>query len=76
MRGERKEKYSCALADVFSLFTVLKSGASYKRIEAASDSSSLGEKLLMKRYNIKGVTLHVRLQERSSKLIRQPADAN
>ncbi len=43
------------LASVFTIFTVLKSGASYNRLESTSDS--LGEKLLMKPHNIQVLTL-------------------
>ena len=49
---EEKKKIPSLLAGVFALFTVLKSGASYNRIEAAAGSSNLGEKLLMKPHNI------------------------
>ncbi|CAJ1966717.1 unnamed protein product [Cylindrotheca closterium] len=45
------------LAGVFALFTVLKSGEAYNRIESSSESSELGEKLLMKPHNIQVLTL-------------------
>jgi hypothetical protein len=45
------------LAGVFSLLTVVKSGASYNRIEEATGSSDLGEKLLMKPHNIQVLSL-------------------
>mmetsp|Transcript_643 Transcript_643/g.1274 ORF Transcript_643/g.1274 Transcript_643/m.1274 type:complete len:2485 (-) Transcript_643:1939-9393(-) len=58
MWGEKDQKnIPVLLAGVFSLFTVLKSGASFNRIEAAEGSSSLGEKLLMKPHNIQVLTL-------------------
>ena len=47
-----KQKLPALLAGVFSLFTVLKSGASYNRLEAAAGPSNLGENLLMKPHNI------------------------
>lgn len=53
-----KQNIPYLLASVFALFTVLKSGASYNRIEtAAAGSSELGEKLLMKPHNIQVLTL-------------------
>ena len=54
---ELKKEIPTLLASVFALFTVLKSGASYNRIEAAAGSSTLGEKLLMKPHNIQVLTL-------------------
>ncbi|KAL7552125.1 hypothetical protein ACHAWF_015342 [Thalassiosira exigua] len=54
---KEKETIPILLAGVFSLFTVLKSGASYNRIESAAGSPSLGEKLLMKPHNIQVLTL-------------------
>jgi hypothetical protein len=47
-----KQQIPALLASVFALFTVLKSGASYNRIESAGGSSDLGVKLLMKPHNI------------------------
>ncbi|KAL7554369.1 hypothetical protein ACHAWF_017810 [Thalassiosira exigua] len=52
-----KQKIPVLLAGIFSLFTVLKSGASYNRIEEAAGSSDLGEKLLMKPHNIQVLSL-------------------
>ncbi|KAL7535461.1 hypothetical protein ACHAXR_006501 [Thalassiosira sp. AJA248-18] len=54
---EEKKNIPLLLAGVFALFTVLKSGASYNRIEAAAGSSNLGEKLLMKPHNIQVLTV-------------------
>jgi hypothetical protein len=48
------------LAGVFTVFTVLKSGSSYNRIEAAAaaaGASEIGEKLLKKPHNIQVLTL-------------------
>jgi hypothetical protein len=45
------------LAGVFALFTVLKSGASYNRLESSAETSEIGEKLLMKPHNIQVLTL-------------------
>jgi hypothetical protein len=46
------------LAGVFTVFTVLKSGSSYNRIEAAAAADSeIGEKLLKKPHNIQVLTL-------------------
>lgn len=47
-----KKKVPILLASVFAMFTVLKSGESYNRIEIAGGSSELGLKLLMKPHNI------------------------
>jgi DnaJ-domain-containing protein 1 len=47
-----KDQIPTLLASLFALFTVLKSGASYNRIESESGSSELGSKLLMKPHNI------------------------
>ena len=52
-----KAKIPAILAGVFSLLTVVKSGASYNRIEEATGSSKLGEKLLMKPHNIQVLSL-------------------
>jgi energy-coupling factor transporter ATP-binding protein EcfA2 len=49
---ELKKQIPVLLASVFALFTVLKSGASYNRIESAGGASDLGAKLLMKPHNI------------------------
>lgn len=49
---ELKGQIPALLASVFALFTVLKSGASYNRIESAGGGSVLGIKLLMKPHNI------------------------
>ena len=49
---ELKGQIPALLASVFALFTVLKSGASYNRIESAGGGSDLGIKLLMKPHNI------------------------
>eukprot|EP00980_Cylindrotheca_fusiformis_P025927 scaffold14918_cov77-Cylindrotheca_fusiformis.AAC.1 len=45
------------LAGVFALFTVLKSGDSYNRLESSSEASEIGDKLLMKPHNIQVLTL-------------------
>ncbi|KAL3941493.1 MAG: hypothetical protein SGBAC_004162 [Bacillariaceae sp.] len=45
------------LAGIFALFTVLKSGDAYSRLESSSESSELGKKLLMKPHNIQVLTL-------------------
>jgi hypothetical protein len=47
------------LAGIFTVFTVLKSGSSYNRIEAtaAAGASEIGEKLLKKPHNIQVLTL-------------------
>ena len=47
-----REQIPHLLASVFALFTVLKSGASYNRIENAGGSSDLGAKLLMQPHSI------------------------
>ncbi len=47
-----KAKIPVQLAGVSSLLTIVKSGASYNRIEEAKGSLALGEKLLMKPHNI------------------------
>ena len=52
-----KQAIPLLLAGVFSLLTVVKSGASYNRIEEATGSSDKGEKLLMKPHNIQVLTL-------------------
>jgi hypothetical protein len=44
-------------AGVFALFTVLKSGESYNRLESSAEASEIGEKLLMKPHNIQVLTL-------------------
>ena len=41
----------------YPMFTVLKSGASYNRLEATAGPSSFGEKLLMKPHNIQVLTV-------------------
>ena len=56
-----KEKIPALLAGVFSLLTVVKSGASYNRIEEATGSSDFGEKLLLKPHNIQVLSLLVML---------------
>ena len=45
------------LAGVYTLFTVLTSGASYIRIESAGEASTICEKLLIKPHNIQVLTL-------------------
>jgi hypothetical protein len=52
-----KAKIPVLLAGVFSLLTIVKSGASYNRIEEANGSSDFGEKLLMKPHNIQVLTV-------------------
>jgi hypothetical protein len=52
-----KQSIPLLLAGVFSLLTVLKSGDSYNRIELATGSSEMGEKLLMKPHNIQVLSL-------------------
>ena len=54
---EEKKLIPVLLAGVFSLFTILKSGASFNRIEEAGGSSTFGEQLLMKPHNIQVLTL-------------------
>jgi len=54
---EEKKHIPVLLAGVFSLFTILKSGASFNRIEEAGGSSTFGEQLLMKPHNIQVLTL-------------------
>eukprot|EP00986_Skeletonema_menzelii_P006571 scaffold2497_cov117-Skeletonema_menzelii.AAC.6 len=54
---EEKKHIPSLLAGVFSLFTILKSGASFNRIEEAGGSSTFGEQLLMKPHNIQVLTL-------------------
>ena len=54
---EEKKHIPVLLAGVFSLFTILKSGASFNRIEETGGSSSFGEQLLMKPHNIQVLTL-------------------
>jgi hypothetical protein len=51
-----KSQLPTIIAGVFAVFTVLKSGASYNRIEAANDEN-FGQKLLMKPHNIQVLTL-------------------
>jgi len=55
--GAMNSTISNILAGVFALFTILKSGASYHRIETADGVSDLGNKLLMKPHNIQVLTL-------------------
>ncbi len=55
--SEEKKHIPVLLAGVFSLFTILKSGASFNRIEEAGGSSSFGDQLLMKPHNIQVLTL-------------------
>jgi len=45
------------LAGIFSLFTILKSGASYNRLVENAENTQLGQKLLMKPHNIQVLTL-------------------
>ena len=45
------------LAGVFALFTILKSGESYNRIQGSVDNQNIGDKLLMKPHNIQVLTL-------------------
>jgi len=45
------------LAGVFVLFTILKSGESFNRIETVAGTSGKGEKLLMKPHNIQVMTI-------------------
>jgi len=53
-----KKQIPCILAGVFTVFTVLKSGASYNRLESTADSGlDMGENLLMKPHNIQVLTL-------------------
>ena len=52
-----KQSIPLLLAGVFSLLMVLKSGASYNRIEEATGSLEMGEKLLMKPHNIQMLSL-------------------
>jgi len=54
---EEKKHIPVLLAGVFSLFTILKSGASFNRIEEAGGSSTFGDQLLMKPHNIQVLTL-------------------
>ena len=55
---EVKHQMPNILAGVFTVFTVLKSGQSYNRIEAAAaGASEIGEKLLKKPHNIQVLTL-------------------
>ena len=53
---ETKQKLPNLISGIFALFTVLKSGDSYNRIEEAPDSE-LKSKLLMKPHNIQIMTL-------------------
>lgn len=55
--NEEKGHIPVLLAGVFSLFTILKSGASFNRIEEAGGSTTFGEQLLMKPHNIQVLTL-------------------
>eukprot|EP00984_Skeletonema_dohrnii_P034349 scaffold33533_cov119-Skeletonema_dohrnii-CCMP3373.AAC.1 len=55
--NDEKKHIPVLLAGVFSLFTILKSGASFNRIEEAGGSSTFGDKLLMKPHNIQVLTL-------------------
>ncbi len=50
-----KSQIPCILSGVFAVFTVLKSGASYNRLESTSGDAS--DKLLMKPHNIQVLTL-------------------
>eukprot|EP00956_Cyclotella_meneghiniana_P014879 scaffold22512_cov22-Cyclotella_meneghiniana.AAC.1 len=52
-----KQAIPALLARIFVMFTVLKSGESYNRIETAGGSSELGVKLLIKPHNIQILTL-------------------
>ena len=45
------------IAGIFAVFTVLKSGASYNRLESNKSATDMGEKLLMKPHNIQVLTL-------------------
>jgi len=52
-----KGKIPIILAGVFALFTILKSGESYNRIEGSDNVDRLGDKILMKPHNIQILTL-------------------
>lgn len=52
-----KEKLPIILAGVFALFTILKSGESYNKIESSNKAARLGDKILMKPHNIQILTL-------------------
>mmetsp|Transcript_36362 Transcript_36362/g.88075 ORF Transcript_36362/g.88075 Transcript_36362/m.88075 type:complete len:2533 (-) Transcript_36362:94-7692(-) len=52
-----KSHIPALLAGVFALFTVLKSGDTYTRLQSSSDASRLGDTLLMKPHNIQVLTL-------------------
>lgn len=55
--NDEKKQIPFLLAGVFSLFTIIKSGASFNRIEETGGSSSFGDQLLMKPHNIQVLTL-------------------
>jgi len=55
--NDEKKHIPVLLAGVFSLFTILKSGASFNRIEEAGGSATFGDQLLMKPHNIQVLTL-------------------
>ena len=52
-----KAKLPHLLAAVFALFTILKSGESFARIQKSKDAHRIGEKLLMKPHNVQVLTL-------------------
>lgn len=55
--ADMKKKLPLLLASVFALFTILKSGDSFNRIQKSADTQNIGEKLLMKPHNIQVLTL-------------------
>ncbi|KAL3941494.1 MAG: hypothetical protein SGBAC_004163 [Bacillariaceae sp.] len=52
-----KARIPAILAGVFALFTVLKSGDAYRRLQSSSDTSHLSPALLMKPHNVQVLTL-------------------
>lgn len=52
-----KDTVPHVLAGIFALFTILKSGESFNRIQGSPDAQDIGDNLLMKPHNIQVLTL-------------------
>ena len=52
-----KKQIPLVLAGIFAVFTILKSGESYNRVEASGSKNDIGDKMLMKPHNIQVLTL-------------------
>ena len=55
--GATKEKIPRLLSGIFAVFTILKSGESYNRVESSGNQTGVGDKILMKPHNIQVLTL-------------------